>query len=70
MTSILPPRPRASSLEDGDYLAQSQSESLKQILWIAAGVPAVLVLMRCYTRVFLRRVFGLDDYFMVAALVR
>ncbi|KAG5929125.1 hypothetical protein E4U42_007029 [Claviceps africana] len=52
-----------------DYLAQSQSESLKRILWAAAGLPTVLVLLRCYTRLWLRRVFGLDDYFMVAALL-
>ncbi|KAG5984369.1 hypothetical protein E4U55_005044 [Claviceps digitariae] len=52
-----------------EYLAESQSESLKRILWVAAGLPATLVLLRCYTRLWLRRVFGLDDYFMVAALL-
>lgn len=51
------------------YLAESQSESLKRILWIAAGLPTLFLLMRCYTRIYLRRVFGLDDYFMVAAVV-
>ncbi|KAG6017459.1 hypothetical protein E4U43_001144 [Claviceps pusilla] len=52
-----------------EYLAQSQSESVKCILWVATGLPATLVLLRCYTRLWLRRVFGLDDYFMVAALL-
>lgn len=52
-----------------EYLAESQSESLKRILWIAAGLPTLFVLMRCYTRICLRRVFGADDYFMVAAVV-
>ena len=58
------------ALSAPEYLAQSQSEQLKRILWVATGLPTLFVLMRCYTRVCLRRVFGLDDYFMVAAVVR
>ncbi|KAG6054570.1 hypothetical protein E4U17_003674 [Claviceps sp. LM77 group G4] len=62
--------PRASDGEPtAEYLAESQSESLKRILWAAAGLPTLLVILRCYTRLWLRKVFGLDDYFMVAALI-
>uniref|UniRef100_A0A1Y1M768 Rhodopsin domain-containing protein n=2 Tax=Photinus pyralis TaxID=7054 RepID=A0A1Y1M768_PHOPY len=54
---------------DADYSAQSKSGSLKVIIWVAAGLPTLFVLMRCYTRICLRRVFGVDDSFMVAAVI-
>lgn len=54
---------------DADYPAQSKSGSVKVIVWVAAGLPTLFVLMRCYTRICLRRVFGVDDSFMVAAVV-
>ncbi|OAQ65979.1 hypothetical protein VFPPC_14271 [Pochonia chlamydosporia 170] len=57
------------ALSAPEYLAQGQSEQLKRILWVATVLPTLFVLMRCYTRVCLRRVFGLDDYFMVAAVM-
>ncbi|KAK2594761.1 hypothetical protein QQS21_007508 [Conoideocrella luteorostrata] len=52
-----------------EYLAESQSESLKRIIWVASVLPLILVILRCYTRIWLRRVFGFDDYFMVAAVL-
>ncbi|KAG6040783.1 hypothetical protein E4U41_007052 [Claviceps citrina] len=53
-----------------EYLAQSQSEVVKGVAWTVTGLPLVLVFLRCYTRLWLRSVFGLDDCIMVAAMVR
>ncbi|KHN98468.1 uncharacterized protein MAM_03592 [Metarhizium album ARSEF 1941] len=69
MPSIMIPRAGGTPAASAEYLAESKSGSLKVILWIAASLPTLFVLMRCYTRVWLRKVFGLDDAFMVAAVL-
>ncbi|TWU77291.1 hypothetical protein ED733_004178 [Metarhizium rileyi] len=69
MRSAVTQRAEGMPESSPEYLAHSKTSSLKAILWVAAGLPTCLVILRCYTRVHLRRVFGIDDSFMVVALL-
>ncbi|KAI9931517.1 hypothetical protein ASPWEDRAFT_25609 [Aspergillus wentii DTO 134E9] len=50
-----------------EYLAQSQQTTLKAVMWIVSLIPLVVVCLRLYVRVFMKRVFGWDDFIVVIA---
>jgi hypothetical protein len=51
------------------YLAESRSSTVQGVMWVMAIVPLVFVCMRLYVRVFLKRVFGWDDFIIIIAVV-
>ncbi|KAM5349258.1 hypothetical protein ACJ41O_005765 [Fusarium nematophilum] len=52
-----------------EYLAESRGNTIRSVTWVSVAVPIVIVALRCYTRLFLRKVFGYDDWFIVFSLV-
>ncbi|KAJ5763941.1 hypothetical protein N7533_002622 [Penicillium manginii] len=50
------------------YLAESRSSTVQGVMWVMAIVPLVFVCMRLYVRVFLKRVFGWDDFIIIIAV--
>lgn len=51
-------------------LADTRGPIIRSVTWLSAIVPLILVSLRAYTRLFLRKVFGLDDWVIVFALVK
>ncbi|PSR82639.1 hypothetical protein BD289DRAFT_392043 [Coniella lustricola] len=49
--------------------AQSTAEALKSIMGVIIAVPTLVVLLRCYTRLRVSKVFGLDDVIAIIATV-
>lgn len=66
----MPSIPPSSAVPSPEYLAESRGHVIRSIVWVSAGVPIVLVSLRVYTRVCLRFIFGIDDWFIVFSLVR
>lgn len=50
-------------------LADTRGPIIRSVTWLSVIVPIILVSLRVYTRLFLRKVFGLDDWVIVFALV-
>ncbi|KAJ5665692.1 uncharacterized protein N7477_008140 [Penicillium maclennaniae] len=50
------------------YLDESRAPSVQGVMWTMAIVPLVIVLMRLYVRVAIRRVFGWDDFIIIIAI--
>lgn len=50
--------------------AQSTAGALKSIMGVIIAVPTFVVCLRCYTRLRISKVFGLDDVIAVIATVR
>ncbi|KAJ6108014.1 hypothetical protein N7523_009337 [Penicillium sp. IBT 18751x] len=50
------------------YLDESRAPSVQGVMWTMAIVPLVIVLMRLYVRVAIRRVFGWDDFILIIAI--
>ena len=48
---------------------ESRGSSLIATQWITVSIASLLVLLRIYTRAFLRKTAGADDWTMVIALV-
>lgn len=59
---------RAENFDEA-YLNESASGETRAILWATTSLAVIFVSLRCYTRLFLRRVFGVDDYLMVFSMV-
>ena len=53
-----------------EYLAESLAPTIRGVLWTSVVVPLVFVLLRCYARYMVRKVFALDDWFILLAMVR
>jgi hypothetical protein len=52
-----------------EYLAETRGPAIRTITWLSVFLPFLLVSLRVYTRVFVRKVFGLDDWVIVFSLV-
>ncbi|RSL43029.1 hypothetical protein CEP54_015249 [Fusarium duplospermum] len=50
-------------------LADTRGPIIRSVTWLSVIVPIILVGLRAYTRLFLRKVFGLDDWVIVFALI-
>lgn len=50
-------------------LDESRAPTVQGVMWTMAIFPLVIVLMRLYVRVTLRRVFGWDDFIIIIATV-
>lgn len=51
------------------YLDESRAPSVQGVMWTMAIVPLVIVMMRLYVRVAIRRVYGWDDFIIIIAIV-
>jgi hypothetical protein len=52
-----------------EFLSQSRGPSIRGVVWVSVICSIIIVIMRVHTRIFLRRVFGIDDWFIVFAMV-
>lgn len=52
-----------------EYLAETRGPMIRTVTWLSVIVPTLIVSLRVYTRVFIRKVFGLDDWIIVSSLV-
>ncbi|KAJ4266148.1 hypothetical protein NW762_004128 [Fusarium torreyae] len=52
-----------------EYLAQSRGPMIQTVTWLSVAFPIVFVSLRVYTRLFVRKVFGLDDWVIVFSLI-
>lgn len=52
-----------------EYLAETRGPMIRAVTWLSVILPFILVSLRVYTRVFVRKVFGLDDWVIVFSLV-
>ncbi|RSL72144.1 hypothetical protein CEP53_001194 [Fusarium sp. AF-6] len=50
-------------------LTDTRGPIIRSVTWLSVIVPIILVGLRAYTRLFLRKVFGLDDWVIVFALI-
>ncbi|RGP79539.1 integral membrane pth11 [Fusarium longipes] len=59
----------ATSQLSPEYLAETRGPAIRTVTWLSVFLPFVLVSLRIYTRLFIRKVFGLDDWVIVLSLV-
>ncbi|KAK3303502.1 uncharacterized protein B0T15DRAFT_496052 [Chaetomium strumarium] len=52
-----------------EYLAQSLAPTIRAVMWVSIAIPLVFVILRCYVRLVIRKVFGLDDALLVISLI-
>ncbi|KAK4235414.1 hypothetical protein C8A03DRAFT_36728 [Achaetomium macrosporum] len=52
-----------------EYLAQSLAPTIRGVMWVSITIPLVFVLLRCYVRLAIRKVFGLDDALLVISMI-
>ena len=52
-----------------EYIAYTNAPEILAITGSFFAVAAVVVLLRCYVRIAMLKVFGIDDYIMVFAMV-
>ncbi|KAM0563044.1 hypothetical protein ACHAPJ_001888 [Fusarium lateritium] len=52
-----------------EYLAESRGPMIQTVTWLSVAFPIVFVSLRVYTRLFVRKVFGLDDWVIVFSLI-
>lgn len=53
-----------------EFLDETLQPVIRGIMYTFTILAVIVVGLRCYTRLFLRRVFGLDDWVMVLTVVR
>lgn len=63
------PRQAANTLVVGPVNLGSQGETILIITGCFTGLAALVVLARLYVRTFMLKTMGIDDYFMMVALV-
>ena len=51
------------------YMEQSRAPLVQGVMWTMSIVPLFFVCGRLYVRVFLKRVFGWDDFIIIVAIV-
>ncbi|KAF5003122.1 hypothetical protein FDECE_10313 [Fusarium decemcellulare] len=61
MSAEAPPSP--------EFLTETRGPIIRCTTWASVAVPIVVVALRTYTRLVLRKVFGLDDWIIVFALI-
>jgi hypothetical protein len=54
---------------DPEYAAQDHRATVKGVMWLVSIVPTMIVVVRIYVRVVLRKTFGWDDGVIIAATV-
>lgn len=61
----------ASDIGDIDpaWAAADRGPTARGILWSATAVSLVFVMLRCYVRLWARRIFGADDALVLASMV-
>lgn len=52
-----------------EFLAESRGPVIRTVTWLGVIIPFIFVVLRVYTRVFVRKVFGMDDWVIVFAMV-
>ncbi|KAF4457850.1 integral membrane PTH11 [Fusarium albosuccineum] len=52
-----------------EFLAETRGPIIRCTTWASVAIPIVVVALRTYTRLVLRKVFGLDDWVIVFSLV-
>lgn len=58
-----------TSAQQASYMQETRAPVLRAVMWVMSIVPLIVVLMRLYVRVFLKRVFGWDDFIIIIATV-
>jgi hypothetical protein len=61
MSEVMPHSP--------EYLAESAASTIRGTVWTATSVALLTVILRCYTRLWLRKVIGTDDVLIVLSVV-
>ena len=59
----------SAAVPSPEYLAESRGPTIRAVTWLSVLLPLLVVSLRVYTRVFVRKVFGLDDWVIVFSLV-
>lgn len=52
-----------------EYLAETRGPVIRTVTWLSVFIPVILVSLRIYTRLFVRKVFGVDDWVIALSLV-
>ena len=60
----------AAATPSPEYLAETRGPMIRTVTWLSVIFPILFVGLRVYTRLFVRKVFGLDDWVIVISLVR
>jgi len=60
----------AAATPSPEYLAETRGPMIRTVTWLSVIFPILFVALRVYTRLFVRKVFGLDDWVIVLSLVR
>lgn len=67
MSEQQPTEPPALDLE---YAAEDQRATVKGVMWVVSIVPTMIVALRIYVRVTMKKTFGWDDGVILIATVR
>ncbi|RBQ70617.1 hypothetical protein FVER14953_03741 [Fusarium verticillioides] len=59
----------AAATPSPEYLAETRGPMIRTVTWLSVIFPILFVGLRVYTRLFVRKVFGLDDWVIVISLV-
>lgn len=51
------------------YMNESRAPLVQGVMWTMSIVPLFFVCVRLYVRVYLKRVFGWDDFIIIIAIV-
>lgn len=60
----------AAATPSPEYLAETRGPMIRTVTWLSVIFPILFVGLRVYTRLFVRKVFGLDDWVILLSLVR
>jgi hypothetical protein len=63
------PSGAAPTIPSPEYMAETRGPIISGVIWLAVGLPLVVVSLRLYTRAIMRKVFGIDDYLICVAMV-
>ncbi|EGU74157.1 hypothetical protein FOXB_15319, partial [Fusarium oxysporum f. sp. conglutinans Fo5176] len=59
----------AAATPSPEYLAETRGPMIRTVTWLSVIIPILFVALRVYTRLFVRKVFGLDDWVIVLSLI-
>ncbi|KAJ4044976.1 hypothetical protein NW760_010445 [Fusarium oxysporum] len=59
----------AAATPSPEYLAETRGPMIRTVTWLSVIFPILFVALRVYTRLFVRKVFGLDDWVIVLSLI-
>ncbi|KAG5756993.1 hypothetical protein H9Q70_000409 [Fusarium xylarioides] len=59
----------AAATPSPEYLAETRGPMIRTVTWLSVIFPILFVGLRVYTRLFVRKVFGLDDWVIVISLI-